>query len=261
MSTENLVTGKYYRILKDKVNHIYDRISFWTHSDDVETSSGATLTSDLSAKDTKISSTQSDFGSVETSSVSSHAYVKGNLLLYNNQLYRAKTAIAVGATLTVGSNIEAVTVGTLSNMLTASNGNQFNFDVKDGTPGFYPSASKTSSEFVPFGGTGLLESLIPEGKCLLTYPSGSFSWSNIPSQGVAVSSYLNDHYTTYVIKTKDTYSYKLRNHNCTVQAIKDGTRTLLSDMNGSDYIVVDYSAYDFVLISGKVNKGSHFILD
>ena len=153
MATENLVTGKYYRILKDKANDVWDRISFWTHSDDVQTSSGITLTNDLSAKDTKITATQNDFATIESSSVASHAYVKGNMLVYGGQLYRAKTAISVGSTLTVGSNIEAVTVGTLSNMLTATNGNQFYFDVKDGKPGFYPSASKTASQFVPFGGT------------------------------------------------------------------------------------------------------------
>ena len=153
MATENLVTGKYYRILKDKANDIWDRISFWTHADDVQVSSGVTLTSDLDTKNTKITATQTDFATIESSSVAAHAYIKGNLLVYNNQLYRAMTAIAVGNTLTVGTNIEAVNVGTLSNMLTASNGNGFYFDVKNGTYGFYPTASKASSEFVPFGGT------------------------------------------------------------------------------------------------------------
>ena len=160
MSTENIVTGKFYRILKDKTNHIWDRISYWTHADDVELSNGTSLSTDLTAKQTKIDATQSDFAQVETSPTT-HAYVKGQMLLYNNQLYRVKAAIASGATLTVGTNIEVVSVSTLSSMLTATNGNQFYFDVKDGTPGFYPSASKTASQFVPFGGTqGLVEAYI-----------------------------------------------------------------------------------------------------
>ena len=165
MSTENIVKGKYYRILKDKTNKIWDRISYWTHADDVELSSGATLSSDLTAKQTKITATQSDFGQVETSPTT-HAYTKGQMLIYNNQLYRVKAAIAVGATLTVGTNIEAISVSTLSSMLTAANGNQFYFDYKDSKPGFYPSASKTASEFVPFGGTTTLTSIIA------TEPSG-----------------------------------------------------------------------------------------
>lgn len=35
MSTENIVSGKKYRILTDAVNKVYDRISFWTKSSDV----------------------------------------------------------------------------------------------------------------------------------------------------------------------------------------------------------------------------------
>ena len=152
MSTENIVKNKYYRILKDKTNSIWDRISFWTHADDVELTGGTTLSSDLTAKQTKIDATQSDFAQVETSP-STHAYTKGQMLIYNNQLYRVKAAIAVGNTLTVGTNIEVVSVSTLSSMLTATSGNQFYFDYKDNKPGFYPTASKTASQFVPFGGT------------------------------------------------------------------------------------------------------------
>lgn len=174
MATENIVTGKFYRILKDKTNDIWDRISFWTHADDVELSNGTSLSTDLTTKNTKITAAQNDFATVESSSVSAHAYVKGNMLVYNNQLYRAKTAIAVGATLTVGTNIEAVSVGTLSNMLTASNGNQFYFDVKDSKPGFYPNASKTASQFVPFGGTMQNLSVIHD---YLTVQGTRIDWS------------------------------------------------------------------------------------
>lgn len=171
MSTENIVKNRYYRILKDKTNAIWDRISFWTHADDVELTGGATLSSDLTAKQTKIDATQSDFAQVETSPTT-HAYIRGQMLIYNNQLYRVKANIAVGATLTVETNIEAVSVSTLSSMLTATNGNGFYFDVKDGTPGFYPTASKTASEFVPFGGT------IREG--VLTRVSGdTYQYSGI----------------------------------------------------------------------------------
>lgn len=152
MSTENKVTGQFYRILKDSTNKIWDRISYWTHSDDVELANGTTLTTDLTNKETKISKTQTDFAQVETSP-STHAYTKGQMLIYNNQLYRVKAAIAIGNTLTIGTNIEAVSVSTLSTMLTATDGKGFYFDVKDGQYGFYPTASKTSSQFVPFGGT------------------------------------------------------------------------------------------------------------
>lgn len=188
MATENLVTGKYYRILKDKANDVWDRISFWTHSDDVQTASGITLTNDLVTKDTKISATQNDFAMIEATSVSTHPYVIGNMLVYNNQLYRVISAIAVGATLVPGTNIEAVNVGTLSNMLTTSDGKGFNFDVKDGTYGFYPSASKLPEEFVPFGGSA------PELVYLGSYPTTS---------SFDLTSY--DHYKDF---TNDSFIFK-----------------------------------------------------
>ena len=155
MATENIVTGKFYRILKNASSKTWDRISFWTHADDVSLSNGTTLSSDLNTKQTKINATQTDFAQVENSSTSAHAYTKGQMLIYNNQLYRVKAAIAVGNTLSTSTNIEVASVSTLSSMLTANNGNQFYFDVKNGQYGFYPTASKTSSQFVPFGGTSL----------------------------------------------------------------------------------------------------------
>lgn len=153
MATENIVKNQYYRILKDKANDVWDRISYWTHADDVELSNGTTLSSDLSAKDTKISNLFTDFAPVEATSTASQPYKKGQCLIYNNQFYRVIAAIATGNTLTVGSNIQVMSASELSTMLTASNGNEFYFDVKDGTHGFYPTAAKTSSTFVPFGGT------------------------------------------------------------------------------------------------------------
>lgn len=46
--TENIVTGKSYRILKDKGNDIWDRVSFWTHATDVEMENGKNLQEELS---------------------------------------------------------------------------------------------------------------------------------------------------------------------------------------------------------------------
>ena len=47
--TENKVTGKAYRILTDKANEIYDRVSFWTHATDVEMENGKNLQEELSS--------------------------------------------------------------------------------------------------------------------------------------------------------------------------------------------------------------------
>lgn len=44
---------------------------------------------------------------VEMSSTSANAYAVGDMLIYNGQLYEVISAIAVGNTLTVGTNIQA----------------------------------------------------------------------------------------------------------------------------------------------------------
>ena len=148
MVTENIVHRK-YRILIDDISDIWDRISFWRSASDIELSSGTDLETDLTNKQTKITANQTNLAQIENSSTSAHAYTKGQLLVYNNQLYKVIAAIAVGNTLTVGTNIQTMSISNLSSMLTASTGIQFYFDYKDGKPGFYPNANKTASEFVP----------------------------------------------------------------------------------------------------------------
>lgn len=91
---------------------------------------------------------------VETGSTASQAYTKGSYLFFNNRLCKAASAIASGATLTIGSNLTQTSLGAeLTSHLRSSDGKEFYFDVKNGQYGYYPSASKTASEFVPFGGT------------------------------------------------------------------------------------------------------------
>ena len=79
-------------------------------------------------------------------------------MYYNNRLCKVTSAIASGNTLTIGTNIAYTTLGEeLTSHLKATNGDEFYFDYKDGEPGYYPSASKTASQFVPIGGTTLEE--------------------------------------------------------------------------------------------------------
>lgn len=146
MVTENIVHKK-YRILIDDISDIWDRISFWRAAEDIELTDGNDLETDLTDKQTKITANQKNLAQVESTTVA-HVYVKGQLLIYRNQLYRVLLPLAIGDTLVVGTNIEAVSVSTLSSMLTASDGSQFYFDYLDGKPGFYPNANKTASEFI-----------------------------------------------------------------------------------------------------------------
>ena len=91
---------------------------------------------------------------VELGSTASQAYTKGAYLFFNNRLCKASSAISSGATLAIGTNLSQTSLGAeLTSHLRASNGDEFYFDYKDGKAGYYPSASKTASQFVPFGGT------------------------------------------------------------------------------------------------------------
>lgn len=92
---------------------------------------------------------------VETGTTASQAYTKGSYLFFNNRLCKATSAISSGATLAIGTNLSQTSIGQeITSHLRSSDGKEFYFDVKDGTYGYYPSAEKTASEFVPFGGTG-----------------------------------------------------------------------------------------------------------
>ena len=91
---------------------------------------------------------------VELGSTASQAYTKGAYLFFNNRLCKASSAISSGATLAIGTNLSQTSLGAeLTSHLRASNGDEFYFDYKDGKAGYYPSASKTASQFVPFGGS------------------------------------------------------------------------------------------------------------
>ena len=61
---------------------------------------------------TEVESIKSDIATIETSSTAAHSYAIGQYLVYNNTLYKATKAISVGATLVVGNNIQATSVGT-----------------------------------------------------------------------------------------------------------------------------------------------------
>lgn len=94
---------------------------------------------------------------VETGSTASQSYTKGAYVFFNNRFCKTTTTIYSGATLSIGSNLSETSIGAeLTSHLRSSDGKEFYFDVKNGTYGYYPSASKVSSEFVPFGGASSL---------------------------------------------------------------------------------------------------------
>ncbi len=69
-----------------------------------EADSDALITSDAVAK------VQQGFAPIETAATAANAYAIGDLLVWGGVLYKAKTAIAVSDSFTVGTNIETTTV-------------------------------------------------------------------------------------------------------------------------------------------------------
>lgn len=101
----------------------------------------------------KLLVTPHSMANIEDSDTASQIYTVGNMLVFNNRLCKVTAAIAQGDTLEVGTNIAYKGINDIGQQLCASDGKEFYFDVKDGTYGYYPSAAKVASEFVPFGGT------------------------------------------------------------------------------------------------------------
>lgn len=96
--------------------------------------------------------TPHSYGNIE-GETASQAYVKGQMVVYNNRLCEIIATVSQGDTFTIGTNIAYKNVGNIGEQLVASDGTEFYFDVNDGKYGFYPNASKQSAEFVPFGGS------------------------------------------------------------------------------------------------------------
>lgn len=74
MSTINTVTGKKYRILKDAINKVWDQISYWTASTDVEFADGMTAEDKVGDIKGLVSTPQSTDGFVMDASVVSPVY-------------------------------------------------------------------------------------------------------------------------------------------------------------------------------------------
>ena len=70
---------------------------------------GSAGETDLTARDA-ISDILDDFATVESSTTASKEYVKGELLVLNNTLYKATDDISQGGTITVGTNVKATSI-------------------------------------------------------------------------------------------------------------------------------------------------------
>jgi hypothetical protein len=175
--TENIVTGKKYRILTNATSDIWDRISFWTRASDVAFNDNSTL-----------EASKGTLG--HTMLKRSTAYTVGNIAYTDSApswvMLRCTTAGTTAASApstygTISSVGTVITDGTakftvydarpnatlsssayqiptmslvnnLNSELTA-NGKQFYFDYKNGKYGYNTSSNRAASTFVPFGGS------------------------------------------------------------------------------------------------------------
>ena len=265
MSTEHIAKGKYYRILKDKANDVWDRISCWTHADDVELNNGNTLSSDIATKTSQINGLLSDFGTVETSATASRAYSYGECLVYNNLFYRVISPITQGGTIAVDSNVELMTASEISRMLTASNGTEFYFDKKDNQYGFYPNASKTAAEFIPLGSV-LQSTTLWSGNLQTYYDMPSFTITL--SDSVELYQYVSVLYHVYEVTT-DWGSGTIIHHGygevmLSIEYLKQSknsssvTNFLIGGGKGAIRAIY-YVSNTSLTVSGQIERGSYFV--
>ena len=172
--TENIVTGKKYRILTDAANDIWDRISFWSKASDVQYDDNTTAEANKAVAILKRNASYTVGTVAYEPSAPSWVLLKctqaGTTAAVIPSTY--STISAVGTVITDGTARFTVydvrPSGTLSNSeyqvpamslvsgldseLTA-NGNKFYFDYQNSKYGYNTSASRAAATFVPFGGS------------------------------------------------------------------------------------------------------------
>ena len=118
--------------------------------DSEETYQSGTVGKTLNDLSRQLSDVSGSLATVETTSTASKAYAVGDLLVYNNQLYKVASAIAAGGTLTPGTNITAVTVESeldgKQNVITGNFGDSLTFDVNSNLVLF---SKQTAERYVP----------------------------------------------------------------------------------------------------------------
>lgn len=199
--TENIVTGKKYRILTDAANDIWDRISFWSKASDVQYDDNTTAEANKAVAILKRNASYTVGTVAYEPSAPSWVLLKctqaGTTSAVIPSTY--STISAVGTVITDGTARFTVydvrPSGTLSNSeyqvpamslvsgldseLTA-NGNKFYFDYQNSKYGYNTSASREAASFVPFGGTDSLAKAVWYGVThkskapIITYDTDSF---------------------------------------------------------------------------------------
>ena len=175
--TENIVTGKKYRILTDAANDIWDRISFWSKASDVQYDDNTTAEANKAVAILKRNASYTVGAVAYEPSAPSWVLLKctqaGTTAAVIPSTY--STISSVGTVITDGTarftvydvrpsatlstsafQVPAMSlVNGLNSELTA-NGNKFYFDYQNGKYGYNTSASRAAASFVPFGGTNTI---------------------------------------------------------------------------------------------------------
>ena len=178
--TENIVTGKKYRILTDAANDIWDRISFWSKASDVQYDDNTTAEANKAVAILKRNASYTVGAVAYEPSAPSWVLLKctqaGTTAAVIPSTY--STISSVGTVITDGTarftvydvrpsatlsasafQVPAMSlVNGLNSELTA-NGNKFYFDYQNDKYGYNTSASRAAASFVPFGGTDLPNTL------------------------------------------------------------------------------------------------------
>ena len=131
----------------------------------------------------------------ELTSTASRAYSVNEFLVYNNKMYKVISAIASGASLVPGVNLQELTVGQELTRQIGVDGtyqNQLNYgttpfylDYQGGRWGWNSSAGRGAGTFHPFNTDDVFQNQLNYGGTpfYFDYKNGKWGWNSSPSRG------------------------------------------------------------------------------
>lgn len=270
--TENLVTGKKYRILTDAVNDVWDRISFWAKASDVyfddNTTAEANKPVDILKRSTAYTVGTVAYEGTAPSWVMLKCTTAGTTADTVPSTY--STISTVGSVITDGTakftvydarptttlstsacQIPAMSlVNGLNTQLTA-NGNQFYFDY-DSSSQSYGYKLGSSGTFVPFGGTSNIPLV---GYVFMIGAGASSQYAQVALTNGRATVSSGNIGTTYLINIKDcgytnmsiTFTGSTTFHCRGFK--KDGSSVFINNASGSSFPTNDVSNICLIVIS------------
>lgn len=262
--TENLVSGKKYRILTDAANDVWDRISFWTKASDVYYNDDTTAEANKPVAILKRSTAYAvgdiayeitapswvllrctTAGTTKSTTPSTYSTITsvGTVITDNTAKF---TVYDIRPSTTLSTSKYQIPAMSLVNSLNAeltANSKKFYFDYQNGEYGFNTASNRAAATFVPFGGSEPEEGIYCNK--LYTY-EGYYSYA-FGAQGWATS-------TQFIFNSSQAFNATVSN--ITALSVDGVSKTVSSNQytfsNTSGYFDGNDHIFTFTVKSGSL---------